>query len=208
MTADAFLLSFAGTPPDGDALAFGGDEFQTNFKLFLHVVSYYITPWLAVLLIDYFVVHRNGRGYPAISNFYQRDGAFGRYGSAGLTALIVGTAVSVPFMANDFYTGPIAEAMPLSHSTPRVVIRGSPPVGVRRKVPDLPRSPLAAARSVPSPPPTSTTVSVSATTSQAEARSPAKSESSCSAHSCQCGANTSPSRSRSSPCSPTRRGSG
>ena len=93
------------------ALAFGGDEFQTNFKLFLHVVSYYITPWLAVLLIDYFVVHRNGRGYPAISNFYQRDGAFGRYGSAGLTALIVGTAVSVPFMANDFYTGPIAEAM-------------------------------------------------------------------------------------------------
>lgn len=91
------------------ALAFGGDEFQTNFKLFLHVISYYITPWLAVLLIDYFVVHRNG--YPAISNFYQRDGVFGRYGIAGLTALIVGTAVSVPFMANDFYTGPIADAM-------------------------------------------------------------------------------------------------
>ncbi|MFF2479177.1 purine-cytosine permease family protein [Streptomyces sp. NPDC058066] len=93
------------------ALVFGGAEFQANFRLFLHVVSYYITPWLAVLLIDYFVVHRSGRGYPDIRNFYERDGVFGRYGIPGLTALVVGTAISIPFMGTEFYTGPVAKAL-------------------------------------------------------------------------------------------------
>jgi nucleobase:cation symporter-1, NCS1 family len=43
------------------AVVFGGDQFQANFLLFLHVVSYYITPWVAVLLVDYFVVQRARR---------------------------------------------------------------------------------------------------------------------------------------------------
>ena len=93
------------------ALLFGGDAFQTNFKLFLQVISYYITPWLAVLLVDYFLIHRSGRGYPSIGDFYTRDGAFGRIGVPGLTALLVGVLVSVPFIATSFYTGPVADAM-------------------------------------------------------------------------------------------------
>lgn len=95
----------------GLALAFGGDEFQSNFRLFLHVLSYYITPWLAILLVDYFVVHRSGRSYPSITNFYDPDGAFGHYGVAGLTAFFVGTAVSIPFMGTEFYMGPIADVL-------------------------------------------------------------------------------------------------
>jgi NCS1 family nucleobase:cation symporter-1 len=93
------------------ALAFGGDTFQTNFKLFLQIISYYITPWLAVLLVDYFLVHRSGRGYPSIADFYNRDGAFGRIGVPGLTALLVGVLVSVPFIATSFYTGPVANSL-------------------------------------------------------------------------------------------------
>ncbi|MDV3123615.1 cytosine permease [Mycobacterium sp. 21AC1] len=89
------------------ALVFGGDQFQSNFLLFLHVLSYYITPWVAVLLVDYYVVQRAGRNTLAVENFYTRTGAFGRFNTAGLAALIVGVIVSVPFMANDFYTGPI-----------------------------------------------------------------------------------------------------
>jgi len=93
------------------ALVFGGAQFQANFHLFLAVISYYITPWLAILLVDYFLVHRGGRDYPAIRNFYQPNGAFGRFGVPGLTALIVGIVVSVPFESTTFYTGPIADSL-------------------------------------------------------------------------------------------------
>ena len=89
------------------ALVFGGDQFQSNFLLFLHVVSYYITPWVAVMLIDYYFVQKAGRNTLAFENFYTPTGAFGRFNVAGLTALVVGVVVSVPFMANDFYTGTI-----------------------------------------------------------------------------------------------------
>lgn len=93
------------------ALMFGGDEFQEKFLLFLHVISYYITPWVAVLLIDYYLVHRRGRDFPAIENFYKPDGVFGRVNIPGITSMIVGVLVSIPFVANDFYTGPIGERL-------------------------------------------------------------------------------------------------
>lgn len=93
------------------ALVFGGDEFQDKFLLFLHVISYYITPWVAILLIDYYFLHRAGRSLPAIDNFYNSGGVFGRFNTAGLVSLIIGVLVSIPFIANDFYTGPIAERL-------------------------------------------------------------------------------------------------
>ncbi|WP_160112749.1 cytosine permease [Mycobacterium sp. 3519A] len=93
------------------ALVFGGDQFQANFLLFLHVLSYYITPWVAVLIVDYYVVQRSGRNTPAVENYYTPTGVFGRYNAAGLAALLVGVIVSIPFMANDFYTGPVGHAL-------------------------------------------------------------------------------------------------
>lgn len=93
------------------ALVFGGDEFQAKFLLFLNVISYYITPWVAILLIDYYFLHRGGRTFPSIENFYEPRGVFGRVNIAGLASLIIGVLVSIPFIANDFYTGPIAERL-------------------------------------------------------------------------------------------------
>jgi NCS1 family nucleobase:cation symporter-1 len=93
------------------AVVFGGDQFQTNFLLFLHVLSYYITPWVAVLIVDYYVVQRSGRNTPAFENFYTPSGVFGGFNVAGLAALIGGVIVSIPFMANDFYTGPIGHSL-------------------------------------------------------------------------------------------------
>jgi NCS1 family nucleobase:cation symporter-1 len=93
------------------ALVFGGDQFQSNFLLFLHVVSYYITPWVAVLLVDYFVVQRAGRNSLPFENFYAPAGAFGRINVAGIAAMLAGVVVSIPFMANDFYTGPIGSSL-------------------------------------------------------------------------------------------------
>ncbi|MCW2556197.1 MAG: hypothetical protein JWP55_161 [Mycobacterium sp.] len=93
------------------ALVFGGEQFQSNFLLFLHVVSYYITPWVAVLLVDYFVVQRAGRNSLPFENFYTPTGAFGRVDVAGIAAMLIGVAISIPFMANDFYTGPVGASL-------------------------------------------------------------------------------------------------
>ncbi|MGW1681818.1 purine-cytosine permease family protein [Saccharopolyspora sp. NPDC002376] len=93
------------------ALAIGGEKFEDSLKLFLHLMSYYITPWLAVLLVNYFKVYRNGEGYPHISAFYDRNGAFGRVNLAGIGALVIGVAVSVPFIGTEVFSGPIADLL-------------------------------------------------------------------------------------------------
>jgi NCS1 family nucleobase:cation symporter-1 len=104
-------VSIAGAIGMVIALVFGGDQFQANFLIFLHVLSYYITPWVAVLLVDYYVVQHAGRNTMPVENFYTPEGAFGKLNVAGLAALLIGVIVSVPFMANDFYTGPIGVSL-------------------------------------------------------------------------------------------------
>lgn len=93
------------------AIAFGGEDFQADFGLFLHIVSYYIMPWLAVLLVNYFWVHRNGTAYPSYREFYDNGGVFGGVSWPGVGAMVVGTAVSIPFMGNDLFTGPVADQL-------------------------------------------------------------------------------------------------
>lgn len=91
------------------ALFFGGDRFQDAFGLFLHLISYYIVPWLTILALDFFHVHRRGTAYPAVATFYESRGAFGGVHWSGLGTLLVSIAVSVPFMGNELFTGVIAD---------------------------------------------------------------------------------------------------
>ncbi|MBO0872474.1 MAG: cytosine permease [Pseudonocardia sp.] len=93
------------------ALLFGGPNFVTNFEAFLFLVTYYVTPWLAVLVIDFYWLRKRGRGYGSIENFYKPQGPFKGINWAGFLAFIVGLAVSVPFMATNLYTGPIGHAL-------------------------------------------------------------------------------------------------
>lgn len=90
------------------ALLFGGPKFQENFGLFLHVVSYYIVPWVTILAIDYFRVHSSGTDYPPIEQFYDPKGAFRGIRWSGLGALLLGIVASVPFMGNGLFTGVVA----------------------------------------------------------------------------------------------------
>lgn len=90
------------------ALAIGGSSFEEHFSLFLHVISYYIMPWLAVLAVAYFKVYRNGNAFPASQEFYEPAGLFRGVAWPGMGAFLAGIVVSIPFMANEWYTGPIA----------------------------------------------------------------------------------------------------
>jgi NCS1 family nucleobase:cation symporter-1 len=77
---------------------------MNNFGQFLTLMSYFMAPWLAIMLIDYF--RRDPQEKP--EPFYDRDGIFAGVMWKGMSSFLTGFVVSIPFMANDFYTGPIA----------------------------------------------------------------------------------------------------
>jgi nucleobase:cation symporter-1, NCS1 family len=86
------LLLAAGTNP------LKLEEDYTNFLL---VLAYWIGPWLAIMLTDFYLL-RKGRYVTA--ELYRRGGI--RW--AGLIAYVAGIAASVPFMSQQAFTGYIA----------------------------------------------------------------------------------------------------
>jgi nucleobase:cation symporter-1, NCS1 family len=101
----------AGVLGAGVALVFGGEAFEASLSMFLLLISYYIMPWLAVLLVGYFRLYRHGTAYPSFREFYDRNGAFAGVDRAGMTALIAGVVVSIPFIGTELFTGPVADML-------------------------------------------------------------------------------------------------
>lgn len=93
------------------SVAFGGPKFEPSLEDFLFLVAYFVTPWLAIVIIDFWVLNRGAVGYPQVAEFYKRNGVFGPVRWAGLLSFLIGLAVSVPFMATVLYTGPIGKAL-------------------------------------------------------------------------------------------------
>jgi NCS1 family nucleobase:cation symporter-1 len=94
------------------SVAFGGPKFEPTLEKFLYLVAYFVTPWLAIVILDFWVLNRGGSRFAGTADFYRKDGgAFGAFRWPGLVALVVGVAVSVPFMATVLYTGPIGKSL-------------------------------------------------------------------------------------------------
>ena len=93
------------------SIAFGGPRFIKFFEGFLFMLVYWVTPWIAIIGIDFYLFHRRGLAYPDPREFYRPDGLFGSVRWTGLAAFAIGIAASVPFMATDWYTGPIGKAI-------------------------------------------------------------------------------------------------
>lgn len=87
------------------AVGFGGNA-VTYVNAMLVIMLYFLMPWTAVNLIDYFFLRRGRYSIPAL---FQPDGLYGSWGTRGLTAYAVGFLVSVPFfVVPNVYTGPVA----------------------------------------------------------------------------------------------------
>jgi purine-cytosine permease-like protein len=61
----------------------------------LTIMLYILSPWTAINLIDFYAV-RHGKF--AITDFFTKDGIYGRWGGRGLLAYFVGVAIEIPFM--------------------------------------------------------------------------------------------------------------
>ena len=88
------------------ALSLGGDAIVFVNGM-LVMMLYFLMPWTAVNLVDYFLIRKGVYSIPAL---FSPDGIYGAWGVRGLFAYGAGLFASVPFfVVPKVYTGPIAE---------------------------------------------------------------------------------------------------
>jgi purine-cytosine permease-like protein len=89
------------------SLVISGD-FLANYGAFLFLILYFLTPWTAVNLVDFYLVRR---GNYAILEIFKPRGIYGAWNWRGLVSYFVGFAAMIPFFSNALYTGPVADAI-------------------------------------------------------------------------------------------------
>ncbi|MFF2299324.1 cytosine permease [Arthrobacter sp. NPDC058127] len=79
-----------------------------SFNNFVVLMLYFLVPWTAVNLVDFYIVRR---GKYAISEILNPEGTYGRWAWRGISAYLIGFVAMIPFFATTFYTGPVADAL-------------------------------------------------------------------------------------------------
>lgn len=88
--------------------ALGYNNFITNFENFILFLAYFLIPWTAINLVDFYVVRRERYHMPSI---FEPSGIYGRWNWRALTAYALGILVEIPFMSTSFYTGAIVSRL-------------------------------------------------------------------------------------------------
>ncbi|MEM0155981.1 MAG: cytosine permease [Thermoplasmataceae archaeon] len=77
--------------------------FNYSYETFLYLLDYWITPWLGVMIADFFIVNRGGK---------LSEAKFRSFNFSGIISYCVALLASIPFMApSGFPYGPIAVAL-------------------------------------------------------------------------------------------------
>ncbi|MEV0049285.1 cytosine permease [Saccharopolyspora shandongensis] len=81
----------------------GRGDFLSNFVLFLHFLLYFLTPWSAINLVDFYFLRKENYDLDAM---YDPDGRYGRWCVPALVAYFFGIVVQIPFSNVDkVFTG-------------------------------------------------------------------------------------------------------
>ncbi|MGL4859690.1 MAG: purine-cytosine permease family protein [Enterobacteriaceae bacterium] len=86
----------------------GQSGFLLIFKQFLLFLLTFFAPWCAINLVGFYLITKGVVNYVALND---RNGAYGRWNSRGITAYLVGILVQLPFIGTSFYTGPLYAAI-------------------------------------------------------------------------------------------------
>lgn len=86
----------------------GPERFNGFYANLMIYLAYAFTPWTAVNLADYFLVRK---GKYVISEIYNPDGIYGKWGGRGILAYLIGLAAMAPFMVCNLFTGFIASRL-------------------------------------------------------------------------------------------------
>lgn len=80
-------------------------NFNAYFSDLLAVLVYFLIPWSAINLADYYVVRK---GVYSIQDMFRGDGIYGRYRWHTITIYLVSILAEIPFVSISFYVGPLA----------------------------------------------------------------------------------------------------
>lgn len=95
----------AGAAVVGTVIAVAGrTNFVPNYTNFILFLAYFLIPWTAVNLVDFYFVRHQQFDIDAI---FDAGGRYGRVSWRAMTAYLLGVAVEIPFMSTTFYTGPV-----------------------------------------------------------------------------------------------------
>lgn len=84
------------------------DSYQSTLTGFLTLMLYFLVPWSAVNLVDYYWVRR---GTYSVLEIFSHNSIYRRWAWRGLVAYAAGFLVMVPFFALPSFTGPAARAL-------------------------------------------------------------------------------------------------
>jgi hypothetical protein len=84
------------------------DSYLASFNTFVLLMLYFLVPWTAVNLADFYVVRK---GQYAISDISTPPASTANGSQAGLVAYGLGMVSMIPFMSLSFYEGPVARAL-------------------------------------------------------------------------------------------------
>lgn len=84
------------------------DSYLGSFNTFVLLMLYFLVPWTAVNLVDFYFIRD---GHYAISEIFNPTGIYGQWSLPGLAAYTLGLLAMIPFMSLGFYTGPFAVAL-------------------------------------------------------------------------------------------------
>jgi NCS1 family nucleobase:cation symporter-1 len=83
-------------------------NFIPSFTAFLTTVLYFMIPWTAINLTDFYFVRKERY---ALRDIFARDGIYGLWNPRGIACYVIGFCVMIPFFSVSFYTGPAARAL-------------------------------------------------------------------------------------------------
>ncbi len=84
------------------------DAYMASFNGFVLLMLYFLIPWTAVNLVDFYAIRK---GEYAIAEIFNPHGVYGRWAWRGVLAYLVGFVAMVPFFSLPFFVGPVAEVL-------------------------------------------------------------------------------------------------
>lgn len=83
-------------------------DYLGSFNNFVILMLYFLVPWTAVNLVDFYFVRR---GHYAILEIFDPTGIYHRWSWRGLVAYGIGLVAMVPFVSLTFFKGPVTTAL-------------------------------------------------------------------------------------------------
>jgi NCS1 family nucleobase:cation symporter-1 len=84
------------------------ENFITFFLNFIFFMSYFLIPWTAINLVDYYCLRKGDYHVPDI---FDLDGRYGRVNLVACGSFVLAILLQVPFMNTTLYVGPIATTL-------------------------------------------------------------------------------------------------